>query len=166
MCRLCRILYGLLPVVPVRGWLLRKHLADCPHCSQDLALDAQTAHAVAKVPVWIRQQDSIWPQTKAEILASRSAPESNRTRTEPSRFTHWQYAVAGLSLAVLIAANLMIQQKLVDPFESEMTASAGVPAHVTVNFAEVKGQKARHHIYQTPSTSYIWFVQSKDSGGE
>lgn len=166
MCRLCRILYGLLPVVPVRGWLLRKHLADCPRCIQDLALDAQTAHAVAKIPVWIRQQDSIWPQIKAEILAPRSAPKPGRIRTEPSRFIHWRYAVAGLSLAVLIAANLLIQQKLVDPSVPEMTAAAGVAAHVTVKFAEVKGQKARHHIYQTPSTSYIWFVQSKDSGGE
>ncbi|MGB2907314.1 MAG: hypothetical protein WBB73_09430 [Candidatus Aminicenantaceae bacterium] len=166
MCRLCRILYGLLPVVPVRGWLLRKHMADCPRCIQEPALDAQTARAVAKIPVWIRQQDSLWPQVKTEILAPRSAPKFGRIHTEPTRFIHWRYAVAGLSLAVLIAANLLIQQKLIDPSAPEMTAVTKDPAQVTVNFAEVKGKKAHHHIYQTPSTSYIWFVQSKDIGGE
>jgi hypothetical protein len=141
-------------------------MADCTRCIQDPALDAQTARDVAEIPAWIRQQDSLWPQVKAEILAPGPGPKSDRIGTETPRFIHWRYAVAALSLAVLIAANLLIQQKPADPFVPEMTAATGAPARVTVNFAEVKGKKARHHIYQTPSTSYIWFVLSKDTGGE
>ena len=162
MCRLYRILYGLVPLVPMRGWLLQKHLADCPSCSQ--SLDPQTTRSVAQIPAWIRQQDSLWPQVKAGILVPRSEPHTGRVRSEPQRLLHWRAAVAALSLAVLIASNLLILRNLDGPTTAEI--AAGAADHVTVNFAEVKGKQARHHIYQTPSTSYIWFIQSKDSGGE
>ncbi len=162
MCRLCRILYGLLPLVPVRGWLLHMHLADCPNCSE--ALDANTHRTVAQIPAWIRQQDSLWPQVKAGILVPRSEPHTGRGRSEPQRLLHWRAAVAALSLAVLVAANLLIQRNLDGPTTAGI--AAGAADRVTVNYAEVKGKQARHHIYQTPSTSYIWFIQNKDSGGE
>ena len=164
MCRLCEVLYVLLPIHPLRDWLLRKHMAECPRCSRDLALGEPAARAVAEIPPWIRQEPSLWPRVKAEILASRSEPESEKIRAGVPGFIHWRYAVVALSLALFIAANLLIQQRFT--VSSAPAMSAAAPAGVTVNFAEVQGKKARHHIYQTSSGSYIWFVQSKDSGGE
>jgi hypothetical protein len=139
-------------------------MAECPRCSRDLALGEPAARAAAETPPWIRQEPSLWPRVKAEILASRSEPESEKIRAGIPGFIHWRYSVAALSLALFIAANLLIQQRLTVSSAPGMTAAA--PASVTVNFAEVQGKKARHHIFQTSSGSYIWFVQSKDSGGE
>lgn len=166
MCRLCEVLYVLLPIQSLRGWLLRKHMAECPRCCRDLALGEPTARAAAEIPPWIRQEPSLWPRVKAKILASRSEPESEKIRAGAPGFIHWRYAVAALSLALFIAANLLIQQRSTVSSAPGMTAAAPAAASVTVNFAEVQGKKARHHIFQTPSGSYIWFAQSKDSGGE
>lgn len=164
MCRLCEVLYLLLPFPAARGWLLRMHMADCPRCGRDLALKAPVVRALAEVPSWIKREASLWPRVRADILMSPSRPEPKETRTGRPDSIRWRFAVAVLSLALCIAANLLIRQGLTVSYPPGMTAAA--PAGVTVNFAEVQGKKARHHIFQTSSRSYVWFVQSKDDGGE
>ncbi|MFC2142549.1 hypothetical protein ACFLR7_06420 [Acidobacteriota bacterium] len=165
MCRLCEVLYVLVPIHPFRGWLLRKHMAGCPRCSRDLTLTGPAARAVAEIPPWIRLESSLWPRVKAEISVPRSEPGSGKIRPAgPPAFIHWRYAVAALSLVLFIAAHVLIQQRL--PVSSTPGMTAAAPSSVTVNFAEVQGKKARHHIYKTSSRSYIWFVQTKDNGGE
>jgi hypothetical protein len=164
MCRLCEILYALLPFPPLRGWLLRKHMAECPRCSRDLVPGEQAALAAADIPHWIKREPSLWPRVRAEILVPPAGPGSAKVRSGTPGFVHWRYAVAALGLALFIAANILIQHRFAPP--PGPAAHAVAASSITVNFAEVKGKKARHHIYQTSSTSYIWFVQGKDGEGE
>jgi hypothetical protein len=166
LCLVYEILYKLLPLPLLRALLIEKHFAGCPRCREGFNQTDRAVRELADTPEWVTQEQSLWPSIRARILELQAPAKKKTLRPDPAGRRKWRWAAAGFSLTLMLSFNLLIRQA------EHMTAAASdiTPAEaspdVTVNFAEIRGRKARHYIYQTPSKSYIWFVQDKDSGGE
>ena len=147
--------------------LIKRHFADCPRCREGFrSADRAVLELEGTPPSWIEREPSLWPSIRTRILELQAPPKKKIPRSDPAGARAWRWAVAGLSLALVVSFNLLIRQtQPLTAAAREITPTQAV-SDVSVNYAEIQGRKARHYIYQTPTKSFIWFVRDKDSGGE
>jgi hypothetical protein len=158
----------------LRAAWLRRHLEVYPECGGERFFEDPRLQDLVKVPRWIEEEPSLWTEIRRRLqdpAAEESLPAVAGGRRKgtpvfsdpPIRL--WRWAMAGLGLVMIVVFNVLIHRTP----PSQKSAIAEHPAlspRVTVNYAEVRGRRARSHIFQTESSSYIWFVRSDKSGGE
>ena len=167
MCFGYKLLYQIFPIPRLRAWIVGHHFEICPYCREEFASVDRTFRDLTGKPEWIDQEVSLWPSIRSRI--QKEQPAGTKVKSESARVLSWgwRWAVAGLSLVLILSFNLMIRQ----PRRNKEAAAAGIcptetSGDVTVTSAELNGRKARHFIYRRDTKAYIWFVPEKDSGGE
>ena len=72
--------------------------------------------------------------------------------------------MAGFVFAAVIGLGLLIHQNFLKRTPEESAVEIDTP-RIIIKHAEIKGKKAKPYIYQTPYVSFIWFAETKNSGG-
>lgn len=164
MCNLFNFLHRLIPSKRVQSWLVRLHFSSCPRCQGDEEADA-VLEKVAAAPPWIAEQESLWPHIRAQIREREERADKAPGKPGFPLRVKWQWAAAIFVLALAIGLSTIIWHPLIRKSpEVSMVEAREIP-RLQIKYAEVKGEKATPYIYQTPRGSFIWFDQSRKSGG-
>jgi hypothetical protein len=113
-------------------------------------------------PSWIHKEKNMWPEIKSKLT---SDPLETQPKLKKANlfFPAWGWAAAvlviGTATVILYLTNLNSSREVISP-------AAGSPGvMVKVKYGEVKGEKARYHVYQAEDKYYILFLKSQNSGG-
>jgi hypothetical protein len=168
MCKLVRLLYGLVRWKTFRAFLIRRHMEDCPRCAIE-PTSGPAADGLAgaiRPPDWIRAEGSLWPEIRKRMMenaaagpaAARPLPAAPARRRLAGRLVPAAAVLAGVAILGVLAWRTAHRTPA-------GTATGADSPRVEVLSAEVGGRKARPSIFQTINASYIWFSQTPDEGG-
>jgi len=163
MCRFLKLLYWLVPLKSFQSFLINKHFSSCSRCQKGIEIDNQLKEILA-TPDWVKQEESLWPQIKPKLYASGKEEFKTGRKYEFYYLKKWEWVAVGFVFAVVIGLSFLIQQNLITRTSEEAALGKENP-RILIKHAEIKGKKARPYIYQTPDISYIWFSETKNSGG-
>lgn len=163
MCKIYKFFYKLIPLKSFKSLLIKKHFSVCSFCQKESKIDSQLKEILAP-PSWIKKEESLWPQISLRLHPTeKEAPRTER-KHDFSFPKKWQWAMASLVLVAAIALSLWIQQNFLKRASEDAPVLKGNP-RVWIKQAEIKGKKAKPYIYQTTDKSFIWFSETKNSGG-
>jgi hypothetical protein len=75
-------------------------------------------------------------------------------------FPRWQWALAGLTLLILVGVSLVLDKALVHkPTKGDVSMTPRIP-QVHIIHAKLHGKKAKPYIYKTQEHLFIWFDES------
>lgn len=164
MCRLYKFLYEFFPFKRIQSFLIKKHFSVCSHCQQELETDKKFKE-IFDDTVRVKEENSLWPEIKPKLYAPEKRILEEKRKYGFSLIRKWVWAMAGLALAIMVGLNFLIQQNFQER-ASAIGASLGKEkARIIIKYAEIRGKKAKPYIYQTPSVSFIWFAETKETGG-
>lgn len=153
----------MIPAKNFKSYLIKKHFATCARCQKENEIESKLKKMFV-TPNWIKTEKSLWPQIKQKI----SVPEGKAIRIErkhePIFRRKWSWAMAGFIFAAIIGLGLLIHQNYFKRTPEESVIEIDKP-RIIIKHAEIKGKKAKPYIYQTPYVSFIWFAETKNSGG-
>jgi hypothetical protein len=166
MCKICRLLYRAVPIRWFRSQLVSRHFASCRSCREEFAVE-ESLTELAHLSEWVTSEPSLWPEIKEKLAASRPSIGLSWKQTVFPPFRIWRWAAAGAGLALLLLTIFLLlpsKQRESRPTPPAQPSSSRL-SRIAVKHAEVRGKKARYLIYQTEKASFIWFDESKKTGG-
>ena len=150
-CVVFRILFRILPFVRVRAILVERHLERCETCGAAPEFERELQRGVEALFSWTEGEDSLWPNIRDKALEGSRV--LSRERERPLRFA-WRWVMAGAALLCVLLFNTVMQ-------EDRAPANA---SRVRINFARIRGEEIKPYIYQTDSTSFVFFKKPEDGG--
>lgn len=160
-CQLHKFLYNFLPFKKMKALIIQKHFKKCEQCRNELPSDSEL-NILFPVPSWILEEKDMWPEIKSK-LNSDSKIQPIKSKIMNLFFPAWGWAAA--VLFICIAAVILYFSGLNAPRETISPAADSSGAMVKVKYGEIKGEKARYHIYQAEDKYYILFLKPQNSGG-
>lgn len=163
MCKLSKFLYWLIPVKSFKSYLINKHFSACSQCQREIEEESRLKELLG-IPEWAKKEQSLWPQIQQRIsIPSVKAGRIGR-RHKSFLWKKWRWAMAGFVLAVIIGLVFLIHQNFLIRTAEDSVLEIDNP-RIIIKHAEIKGKKAKPYIYQTPYVSFIWFAETRNSGG-
>jgi hypothetical protein len=162
MCKFIAFLYDLIPIQGFRAFLIKRHIAKCPICEKESAMETILEEKF-KIPDWIESEQSLWPQIREKVFGPEPLPTHRQKalRIMPPR---WQWALAGIALLLVVGINLLIERDFDRKrIQGEFIATTTAP-RIIITHAEIKGKQAKPFIYQTQGKYFVWFEESKSEG--
>jgi len=161
MCRFCRLLYRLIPGKRFQSILIKKHIAHCSQCQQEIEEAGSLIKKTSIVPNWIEATENLWPQIRQKIYAREEKALKLKRASGISLPGKWRWAIACVFLALVTGLAVLIHKNFLTRTPIEKTYSTKERPRITIKYAEIKGKKAKPCIYQTPTASFIWFGDSE-----
>jgi len=151
-CKIVNLLFSLVPINRIRGYLIQNHILKCPYCAKKLA----TASEVKQILITEDSSEAktnLWPSLEANLSLSREKRKS-------SRFLHyhWGYAAAG-ALAFLASGVFIFYSSWHHKQNNYSVPSEGLQ----IQYIKVHDQPAHTFYYQSPGSDYIFLWAEKMS---
>ena len=156
MCKLIRFLYKLVPFLFFRAVLNRKHIAVCQRCQKEWAIETSIQEALSP-PEWIKNEQSLWPQIRETIGTAKPGEAEDRKGKEAFFFPGWQWALAGLTLLIMVGINIVLDKGSIPAVSRTIGFPPVAIPQIKIIHAEISGKKAKPFIYRTQENVYIWF---------
>jgi len=148
-CKTVEFFYGLIPLKPWRGFLIRRHIEKCPGCLAGLA-SREEAGSLLVQEAGVNIGVSLWNGVAAAI-AKDSGEERARDRIlQPSPVRRWGWAVATASLGVLLISFFFLKD-----FQPGRASADAFQARFELEYVRVGGQPANAVIYQPQGSDMI-----------
>lgn len=164
MCKLYKFLYRLVPSKRFQSFLIKKHFSVCSLCQQEFETDEKLKEIFAHT-AWTKDEKSLWPEIKPKLHTPEKITLEEKRKYGFSFIRKWHWAMAGLALAIMVGLNLLIQQGFQEKAPVKGASLEKERARVIIKHAEIRGKKAKPYVYQTPDVSFIWFTETKETGG-
>jgi hypothetical protein len=149
-CKIVNLLFSLLPINRIRGYLIQNHMLKCPYCAKKLA-------SASEVKQLLITEDS--PETKADLWPSLETklpyPQEKR---KSSRFLtyHWRYAAAG-AIALLASGVFIFYSSWHHKQNDYSVPTKGLQ----IQYIKVHNQPANTYYFQSPESDYIFLWAEK-----
>ena len=115
------------------------------------------------VPDWIKSEPSLWPQVRMRL--EQPAVKKSEGLSRITFIRGWRLAMTFVLFAVLVVVGIWNQRSYVRRIAQEETVPDKTIPQITIRHAEVNGKKATPYVYQTTEVSFIWYSETKKSGG-
>ena len=164
MCRLCRLLYHIIPIKRVKAFLIRNHFNRCPRCREEIPVETEL-ESLLSVPSWVEEEQNLWPGIKTKITEEDKSRSFQEEKPHRFRLMILKWAAAGLVLAAVFALNFWLHKDFPGSRIPVETGGQENISRISIKFAEVNGKKAKPFVYRTSNTSFIWFSKINGNGG-
>jgi len=141
--------YALVPLKPWRGYLLRRHIEDCPRCLAGLASREEAGSLLVQERA-VDFGGSLWTKVEAALLEGSSAEVTKNQVVHPADVRRWGWAVATAFLGVLLISFFFLHG-----FRPERVSADAVPARFELEYVRVGGQPADAVVYQPQGSDMI-----------
>jgi anti-sigma factor RsiW len=149
-CKTVELFYALVPLKPWRGFLIRSHIENCPHCQADLALrEAVESLLVRETAVDIGRP--LWAEVESVLVEDSAAERMKDRAVQLPVMRRWGWAVATAFLIVLVTSFWLLKD-----FRPEgASPTAAVSARFELEYVRVGGQPASAVVYQPQGSDII-----------
>jgi hypothetical protein len=151
-CKIVNLLFSLVPINRIRGYLIQNHFLKCPYCAQKLATSSEVKQLLitedspeAKTNLWPSLEETLsWPQKK-----------SKQTLLLHYR---WRYTAAG-ALALLASGVFIFYSN----WHHNQNNYSAPSESLQIQYIKVHDQPAHTFYYQSPGSDYIFLWAEKIS---
>ncbi len=150
-CKIVNLLFSLLPINRMRGYLIQNHILKCPHCVKKLATASEVKHLLITEDS-PETKTNLWPSLEAKLPHPREKRKSNRFL-----HYHWGYAAAG-ALALLVSGIFIFYSSFHHKQNDYSASSEGFQ----IQYIKVLDQPAHTFYYQSPESDYIFLWAEKN----
>jgi hypothetical protein len=157
MCKLCKLLYRLIPGKQFQYILIKKHIANCTQCQKEIEEASSLIRESSIPPNWIEATEDLWPQIRQVICSREKMAEEHKRKFGISLQGRWRWSMAFVFLALMIGLAVLMHKNFLTRTSIEEKYITKNKPRITIKYAEIKGKKAKPSIYQTPNASFIWF---------
>lgn len=164
MCRFYRFLYSIAPLKKIQSVLIMKHFSVCEACRESTPLE-KVRGELEVIKDWANKENSIGPEIKSDLRVLKRTKVEPQKRLELRPIKVWRWTVSFITVIILASVVFLIHSSQKTNVKPEEVLSADIVPKVILKRAELRGQKARPIIYQTPKVSIIFLVEDKESGG-
>jgi hypothetical protein len=149
-CKIVNILFSLLPINRIRGYLIQNHMLKCPYCVKKLA----TASEVKQLLI---TEDS--PETKTRLWPTIQTRLSHPLeKRKPSRFLHYHWGYAAAGALVLLVSGVFIFHPI---FHHKQNLYFSSSESLQIQYIKVHNQPANTFYFQSPESDYIFLWAEK-----
>ena len=156
MCKICKLLYRLLPGRSFQAFLIKKHITNCSQCQKEIEEANNRIKETSIFPNWVKAEGSLWPQIRQKLHDQEEKAQKIKRKYSFSLAKKRSWAMACLFLAILIGGGVLIHKNFLTRASIEEINLTKENPRIRIKYAEIKGKKAKPYIYQTPKASFIW----------
>ncbi len=154
-CKTVDRLYAAIPLRPLRDWIIRAHVEECPRCQARL-LSREEAKSLLVGSAQFEDTDALWRRISAEAGRVPALPEMR-----PSRGSRvWRWAAAAAMAAVVAVTGFWLLREIEKPgFDAQAIASAD---RFQIDYVNVGGAPAQTFVYQPRGTDTVFVWASRN----
>jgi hypothetical protein len=149
-CKMADIVYAALPLRPLRGLLIRRHMESCPRCQARLLSRAE-ARRLFVAPDEVGDTEALWARVGARAARATAAPE----RAPAGAAAGWSWAAAAAAALTVAVTGFWLLRQVEKPGLGP--GILGAPDRFEISYVNVGGAPAQTFIYQ-PQGSDVVFV--------
>lgn len=150
LCKILEVLFKVVPLRPLQGYLIRRHMEHCPACRARLA-GREEARRVLFSEADMRGLGSFWPSVRSRM----KRPVSTAAPAAWGRVLRVRLAAAGVTVVLAVVLGVLF-------FRGFTVEKASPPRPVEekfeVDYVKVGGQPADSYIVKSrePRMTLVW----------
>jgi len=148
-CKTVEFFYALVPLKPWRGYLVRRHIENCPRCLASLASREEAGSLLVRERA-VDSGGSLWTKVEATLLEGSNAEAAKSRASYPTDMRRWGWAAALAFLGVLLISFFFLKG-----FQSERVSADAVSVRFEFEYVRVGGQPADAVVYQPQGSDMI-----------
>ncbi|MBD3414075.1 MAG: hypothetical protein GF421_06570 [Candidatus Aminicenantes bacterium] len=153
-CKIINALYWILPLRPIRGWLIQTHILQCPRCMKKLA-SASEVRSLLITEHSLETKVDLWPSLHKKL----NKPQE-KTKSTSFFQKRWAYAAAGI-LAVIVSGIVVFHSW----FDHQHIGYLPPSRDFQIQYINVQNKPAHTYYYQCPDSDFVFIWAEKNKGG-
>jgi len=154
-CRMVDYIYAALPLRPLRAFLIRSHMENCPRCQSRLLSRAEAGKLLVASDR-VGMPLDLWGRISSQVERATPVPEAPPVPAGAG----WRWATAVATAAVVAVTGFWLLREInrqgFDP------GFAGAAARFQIDYINVGGAPAQTYVYQPQGTDTVFVWATKN----
>ena len=154
-CRIVDLIYVVLPLRPLRAFLIRSHMDSCPRCQSHLLSRAEAGRLFVSSDR-VEMPADLWGRISSQAERATAVPEAPPAPAAAG----WRWATAAATAAVVAVTGFWLLREIdrqgFDP------GLVGAADRFQIDYVNVGGAPAQTFVYQPQGTDtvFVWAIKN------